>query len=51
MCIVFTVSQFHADAHSVYLVFQIAWRNDSIRKHEYESITTITIQFGESFQS
>ena len=24
MYIVFTVSQFHADAHSVYLVFQIA---------------------------
>ena len=24
MYIVFTVSQFHADAHSVYIVFQIA---------------------------
>ena len=49
--IVFTVSQFHADAHSVDLVFQIAWHNNSIRKHGYKFISTITIQFGESFQS
>ena len=58
--IVFTVSQFHTDVYIVYLVFQIAffffffflvWHNSSIRKHEYESITTITIQFGESLQS
>ena len=27
------------------------WHNSSIRKHEYESITTITIQFCESLQS
>ena len=27
------------------------WHNNSIRKHEYKFITTITIQFGESFQS
>ena len=27
------------------------WHNSSIRKHEYESITPITIQFGESLQS
>ena len=27
------------------------WHNNSIRKYEYEFITTITIQFGESFQS
>ena len=38
MYLVFIVSQFHVDAHSVYLVFQIAkmfWHNNSIRKHEY----------------
>ena len=27
------------------------WHNSSIRKHEYESITTITTQFCESFKS
>ena len=27
------------------------WYNNSIRKHEYEFITTITIQFGKPFQS
>ena len=26
------------------------WHNNSIRKHEYKFVTTITIQFGESFQ-
>ena len=51
--IVFRVSQFHADVYLVYLVFQFAfvWHNSSIRKHEYESITPVTIQFGESLQS
>ena len=34
--IVFTVSQFHADVHSVYLVFDFVYHNNSIRKHEYE---------------
>ena len=54
---VFTVSQFHADVYLVYLVFQFAfkyasvWHNSSIRKHEYDSITPITIQFGESLLS
>ena len=54
--IVFTLSQFHADVYHVY-VFSLSncinvfvWHNSSIRKHEYEYITTITIQFGESFQ-
>ena len=36
MYIVFTVIQFHADVHSVYLVFDFVWHNNSIRKHEYE---------------
>ena len=27
------------------------WHNSSLRKHAYESINTITIQFGESLQS
>ena len=34
--IVFTVSQFHADVHSVYLVFDFVWHKNSTRKHEYE---------------
>ena len=55
--IVFTVNKFHVDVYLVYLVFQIAlmfvqlFDNNSIRKHEYEFITTITIEFGESLQS
>ena len=55
--IVFTVSEFHADVYLVYLfslsncINVFVWHNSSIRKHEYESITTITIQFGESLQS
>ena len=36
MYIVFTVSQFHADVHSIYLVFDLDLHNNSIRKHEYE---------------
>ena len=53
---VFTVSQFHADINLVYLfslsncINVFVWHNSSIRNHEYESITTITIQFGESLQ-
>ena len=35
MFIVFTVSQFHADIHLVYLVFDFVWHINSIRKHEY----------------
>ena len=55
--IVFTVSQFHADVYLVYLfslpncMNVFVWHNSSIRKHDYETITTITIQFGESLQS
>ena len=36
MYIVFTVSQFHADVHLVYLDFDFVWHNNSIRKHVYE---------------
>ena len=51
---VFTVSQIHADFYLVYFVFQIAYMflfdtavlSESI--NSYESITTITIHFGES---
>ena len=54
--VVFTASQFHADVYLVYLfslsncINVFVWHNSSIRKHEYESVTTITIQFGESLQ-
>ena len=55
MYIVFIVNLLHADAHSIYLVFQNAYMflfdNNSIRTHEYKFDTTITIQFGESLQS
>ena len=55
MYIVFKVSPFHADSHSVY-IFGLSncifvWHNNSFRKHEYKFITTITIQFCKSFQS
>ena len=36
MYTVFTVSQFHADVHSLYLVFDFVWHRNSVRKHEYE---------------
>ena len=32
-------------------IIVFVWHNSSIRKHEYESITKITIQFDESLQS
>ena len=48
--IIFTVSQFHVDVYSLFSLSNcinvFVWHNSSVRKHEHESITTITIQFG-----
>ena len=55
--IVFTISQFQADVCLLSLfslsncINGFVWHNNSIRKHEFEFITTITIEFGESLQS
>ena len=45
MFIAITVSQFHANAHSVYLVFQVAfvWHTNSIKRHGYKFITSMNI--------
>ena len=42
--VVFAVSKFHADVYSLFSLSSInvfVWHNSSIRKHEYESVTTI----------
>ena len=49
MYIVFTVSQFHAAF--LLSLFSLSNCINSTRKHDYEFITTVTIEFGESIQS
>ena len=53
MYIVFTVSQFHADAYSVYLVFQIAYMFmfDTTTLSENMNISLSLQNCSESFQS